>query len=46
MTPELAWSLGLVLGVALGIPVGWLLSRDGTISVILDAILPADDRGQ
>jgi hypothetical protein len=44
MTPELVWSAGLAVGVVLGIPIGWLLSRDGTLRVILDAILPADDR--
>lgn len=46
MTPELIWTAGLFVGVLLGIPTGWLLAQDGTLRVILAAILPADDRGK
>jgi hypothetical protein len=45
MSPELIWTAGLLVGVLLGIPLGFVLAQDGTLRVILAAIRPADDRG-
>jgi hypothetical protein len=44
VSPELIWTAGLAIGVLLGIPLGFVLAQDGTLRVILAAILPADDR--
>jgi hypothetical protein len=44
MSPEGLWLAGLVVGLLLGIPLGWFLAQDGTLRVILAAIRPADDR--
>jgi hypothetical protein len=46
MSAELFWSLGLIVGMVLGVPVGLILAQDGTLRVILAAIRPADDRGK
>jgi hypothetical protein len=43
MSPELIWTAGLLLGVLLGIPLGYFLAQDGTLRVILAAI--RHDRG-
>jgi ABC-type nitrate/sulfonate/bicarbonate transport system permease component len=43
---ELIWLGGLLIGLALGVPVGYFLGRDETIRVMLRVLLfdPADDR--
>jgi hypothetical protein len=44
MSPELLWIAGLIVGLLLGIPIGFVLAQDGTLRVILAAIRPVDDR--